>query len=697
MMNRREIIRRASVVTAGGVMAGFPIPGDNARAVPIEASPEVQPLIRLDLRGGDVWAWEKQITGTCAGISADAAIVLMVNDETLVAERTDDRFSSTVKFRPGANTVTAVATSLDGSDVSSDTVTHTVRLSPRPTSRITVTVENGSIILDGSDSAPSAYDSAPIQSYRWRSREDNPAPLFQREAPSVPVKAIPAASSEATPFAASVTDSAPESRSMSIPPPSTDGEYYVSLEITDEAGRTDVGSVCLVVQNGQARVVDPLSEEASWVESTVVYGMIVRNFTSEGFRGVMARLEELQALGVTTLWFAPITRTIPGYFGYEVTDYFNVRQEYGTLEDFRTLVDGAHERSIRVLMDFVPNHTSHEHPYFRDAEAHGQSSPYYSFYDRDRDGNYTYYFEWTHLPNLNFDNPEVRRFMTEAFAWWVREFGVDGFRADVAWGIKERRPDYWLEWSAELNRIKPDSLLIAEASARDPFYFHHGFDAAYDWTDELGVWAWGDVFADVFLISTGMRNALTNGGKGYDPEALTFRFLNNNDTGSRFVTNYGLDFYRVSLAMMLTLPGIPCLYTGDEIGAEFLPYETTTEIDWTDPYDLRPYVRKLIALRRDHPSLHSRVWLPLDVEPSTKLLGYLRQNAEGGQPILVLLNFSPEAVEASVPVAADVRELTGAGRLIDLWADERLSVSGGDAFAVSVPAWSLRLLVGAAA
>ena len=177
-----------------------------------------------------------------------------------------------------------------------------------------------------------------------------------------------------------------------------------------------------------------------------------------------------------------------------------------------------------------PEPLRHEHPYFQHALQHGKASPYYDFYDRDDQGNYTYYFNWTHLPNLNYDNPQVRRWMAEALSYWIREFDVDGYRVDAIWGVKQRRPDFWPEMRAELQRIKPDILLIAEASARDPYYVQQGFDAAYDWTDELGHWAWENVFEEPTGIAQRLHAALTNDGKGYGPDSLIFRFLNNNDT-----------------------------------------------------------------------------------------------------------------------------------------------------------------------
>lgn len=678
-MDRRELLRRSGVIATAGLATGLT---PTAKAGAAQATPDALPSLALDHRGGDVWAWERRIGGTSPGIPDDATIVLSVNGEEIPVERDGDRFAATVRLQPGANETVARADLANGEQLASDAVTHTVRLSPRPTSRIVVRVEGDAVTLDGTASEASEFDGSPIVSWRWTARLANPEPLAENGGTG-PMPTTPQGPG-ATPVTA---DGDPGSSPLVLAAPATDGEYYVSLEIADREGRTDTSTACFVVENGAARAVDPLTEEAAWVESAVVYGMVVRNFTSEGFRGVTERMDELEALGITAIWFAPITRTIGDLFGYEVTDYFNVRPEYGDLDDFRLLVQEAHGRGIRVLMDFVPNHTSEMHPYFLDAKANGEASPYYDYYDRDDGGSYTFYFEWFHLPNLNFDNPEARRFMTEAFAFWVREYDVDGFRADVAWGIKERRPDYWLEWSAEMNRIKPDSLLIAEASARDPFYVHNGFDAAYDWTDQLGVWAWDEAFAYGFPMSIAMPDALTNYGAGYDPDSLVFRFLNNNDTGMRFVSIYGVGFYRAALAMMMTLPGIPCIYTGDEVGAQFLPYETLGEIDWSDPHELRPYVQRLIDLRQSTPSLYSRNWEQVSVEPAAQLFGYLRHE-EGEAPVVVVLNFSTNDLDATVQLPG---ALAGSP-LTDAWTGEPIPGPSGDAIEIGVPAWGLRVL-----
>jgi glycosidase len=542
---------------------------------------------------------------------------------------------------------------------------HTLRLEPRPIARIAVRLSGNDVIFDATPSEPSAHDGAPIERWTWSFRQDNPAPLVESDN----IGAL-----------------------LVCQQPTINGEYIVHLTVTDAAGRSDNASACLVVADGTAVVPDPLTYRASWIERATVYGAIPFTFGEPGFDALTQRLDELKDLGIAAIWLSPSNRTLPGDFGYAVTDYFATRPEYGTKEDLRALVQAAHERGIRVLMDFVPNHSSIHHPYFEDMQANGRLSPYYDFYDRDADGKTTYYFHYVHLHNLNFDNSEVWNFMIEALAYWVREFDIDGYRVDLAWGIRQRRPDFWAACNRELKRIKPDALLIAEASARDPFYVQHGFAAAFDWTDKLGHWAWTDFLTGGVPMAQGMTAALTNNGRGYHPASLVFRFLNNNDTGPRFITTYGVDFYRIASAMLLTLPGLPCVYNGDEVGAEFLPYDGWNVIDWTDRRGLRDHFKRLIALRADQPSLHESGWTPLAAEPAEPLFAYLRHGGSHADSILVILNFSSEELPANLSLPSEFARFGEAGELVDLYQDERVRVKNGDRFVVPMPAWSIRVL-----
>jgi cyclomaltodextrinase / maltogenic alpha-amylase / neopullulanase len=660
--SRRKFLR-ISGVTAVGAFTNL--------SLQASAQSDAAPVVVLNGDDADVWAWEKTVSGQVTDAACDT-VTVKANETSLEVAVSDSQFSINVPIVEGANQVTATC---EEAGVTSEPLMHTGKLRDVPFSDIAVTIDGTNIVLDGSGSRPSEKSASPITTFIWTARADNPAEVSLQE---------PADGSLETGI---------QVQRLVLNTPAVDGEYYFSLEVTDEQGRTDKSTTYFSIVDGQPVMDDWATENTDWVENTVVYGVITRNFGSQGFDSIVERLDSLKDLGINALWLAPINKSPPGDYGYAVVDYFELDRRYGDKEEFRRMVQEAHARDIRVLMDFVPNHSSEMHPYFLDAVNNGQQSPYWNFYDRDDSGFYTYYFDWTHLPNLNYENPEVRRWMLEAFAYWVREFDVDGFRVDVAWGIRERRPDFWPEWRRTLKRIKPDLLLLAEASARDDFYFTNGFDAAYDWTSQLGHWAWELVFEDEELLTFNLNSALTSLRQGFHPDALIFRFLNNNDTGPRFITKYGLDMTRVATALLLTLPGIPCIYTGDEMGEAFQPYFDPAPLTWVEQYEgLRDYHKHLITLRRTTPSLHSRFWTIVNVEPRKQVYGYVRHLGDNSEPLLVLLNFFDQPAEVEVALPDTLQSFAAATSYQDLVTGDTVSAVSTTPFKIAMPPYSAMIL-----
>ncbi len=673
-LNRREFLRLSYALAGGAFLTA-------CQKEPVTLTPSRTRMsaagIRLQGRNLEAWLSTKVITGSLKNPAACQSLWIQNNGSRLPAILKENQFSAAMPIHPGDNHLTAVCQHSNQEEELSPENLITGRLPQRPTARITLSLVQQTLVLDGSSSQPDELENRPIRDYRWSARADNPG-LAQVQA---------SAGQELQGFRMEVIGSRIE---LALPP--VDGEYYFSLRVIDDAGREDTSSVYVVVENGRPRVPDYDHENPVWVEEAIVYGVIPRLFGTPGARAVQEKLDYLADLGINALWLAPINATVD--YGYSVTDYFELRENFGSKEDFHALVQAAHDRDIRVLMDFVPNHTSSQHPYFLDTLEKGQDSPYWDFYDRDEQGNYTYYFDWKHLPNLNYNNPEVRRMMLEAFSYWVREFDVDGFRVDACWGVQERRPDFWPEWRRELKRIKPDLLLLAEASARDQYNFDNGFDAAYDWTDQLGRWAWGSFWADdaskVEPAQTVklLKAALTNAPEGYHPDALIFRFLNNNDTRTRFITSHGEELTRVATALLLTLPGLPYIYTADEIGQWFLPYDGGL-ISWSERYQgLRDYHKKLIALRKEIPSLHSRQWQMLELEHAGQVFGYIRYSDVDQQPVIVLLNFGEEPAKLSVSLPEGFPGLAAASALQDRLNDEMVSVKNGK---VMIPGYGVRI------
>jgi glycosidase len=608
-------------------------------------APAESPLT-FSTTGGEAWTFHKSVE---LSISRDACDEVRVASAlgALVARPDGRRVSVYVPLASGPNHLVAECLK-DGVKNGEPVVQNwLVRLPNVPRAAVALHATPSSLVLDASSSVPATVSGTPIVTYEWRARHSNPSSL-----------ALPA--------------SGPK---IELHPPSTDGEYYVTLRVGDLAGRTDESTVMFRVRGGKPEPSDYMRDHAAWIDDAVIYGVMPQAFGERGLVDVTARLDWLAKLGTNTLWLAPVTASAPRDFGYAVIDHFKLRGSLGSEDDLRTLIAAAHARGMRVILDFVPNHVSDQHAYFLDVVRQGRTSPYYNFFARTPSGEPSHYFEWKNLENLNYDNPEVQQLVIEAFAHWLRTFDVDGFRVDVAWGPRERLPGFWARWRHELKRIKPDLLLLAEASARDPFYGNNGFDAAYDWTDKLGVWAWNDAFAatDATSTVTYVRQALRPTPS--QPDTLVFRFLNNNDTGARFLTRHGPARTRVATAMLLTLPGLPGLYTGDEVGAALEPYRgRSTPIAWEDPHGLLAWHAQLIGLRRSVPALRSNIIRVIDIASAHEVLAYLRAAPSGNNSVVVLLNYGADGLQVALP-EHELRALAPDGKLSDLLTGEPIDLS----------------------
>jgi cyclomaltodextrinase / maltogenic alpha-amylase / neopullulanase len=631
-----------------------------AVAVLLVASPvaATESFVAFGNSGGDAWTFQKVIEAAVVVGQCDDVVITSEITAVTVQPR-DGRAIAQVPLRAGDNPIDAACIKNGARHGAPARQNWFVRLREVPKARASAFANETRLTLDAETSELAPVRAVPIVRYEWRARRDNPAPIV----------GLPAQGSRVV-----------------LLSPQIDGEYFATLRVIDALGRSDESTLTFRVRRGIFETVDVAHEHSAWVDRAIVYGVVPSLFGTGGFRDITGRLDQLLALGINTLWLSPITAALPNDFGYAVTDHFRVRASFGSESDLHALVDAAHARGMRVVFDFVPNHLSEQHAYFVDAQKRGRLSPYFDFFARTEAGDAAYYFGWKNLKNLNYDNPEVQSLIIEAFAYWVREFDIDGFRADAAWGPHERAPEFWPRWRAELKRIKPDLLLLAEASAREPFYVGHGFDAAYDWTDRLGEWAWRAAFDEPLHRAARLRTEIEASSKG----GSVFRFLNNNDTGARFVTRYGLGDTRVAAAMLLTLPGLPGLYAGDEIGAAYEPYRDLRPIDWNDPFELRPWYRRLIALRHASPALQSPYIRFLDVPETGQLLAYIRPAADPAGSIAVILNFGSSPEQVILP-HQEMDALAPEGRFVDLLRDEELVLTP-ESSDVSVPPHSARIL-----
>lgn len=635
-------------------------------------SPE--PPIRLDTHGGDAWSFNKLINGQAApGVCEQVQLQSEQAAVSAWASADVSRFSANVPLQAGSNRIRAICLQGESEQAVSSWQQWQLRLEDGPKAWARTRVEaDSSIHLDAGRSSRAPGIPAPVVAYQWVAAADNPAALFLATS-GKPLAAQPYSDQQ-----------------LQVLPPPVDGDYYVQLRVQDALGRTDASTAMFRVEDGQPREVDLALEHPRWVDRAVVYGVVPYFFGPNGFADITARLDEIAGLGATAIWLSPVTAAPAEDFGYAVADHFRLRSEFGSETEFKALVARAHALGLRVILDFVPNHVSDQHPYYQHAQRFGPRSPYYDWFERDAEGEVLSYFDWDNLKNLNYDNPEVQNYILAASSYWVQAFDIDGFRVDAGWGVRQRAPEFWRRWREELKRIKPDIFLLAEASARDPFYLRNGFDAAYDWTNNLGEWAWREVFHAGRPADLGaLRAALDQ--QHYPSDSLVFRFLNNNDTGERFISRHGVALTRVAAALQFTLPGIPLIYTGDEIGAQFEPYDEGPPLRWQDAAGLTPYYRRLAELRHTTPALWTGRLEWVGNNHEQQVLSYVRGSDEDDSAVLVVLNFSQHPVQVTLAHADTSAESIPTGQMVNLLTGERLTLDTVDP-SLRLPAYGVAVL-----
>lgn len=329
----------------------------------------------------------------------------------------------------------------------------------------------------------------------------------------------------------------------------------------------------------------------------VYYEIFVRSFyDSNGdgigdLNGVTEKLDYLKDLGVEGIWLMPIMPS-PSYHGYDVTDYYGINPDYGTKEDFKRLVSEAHKRNIHVLIDLVINHTSSQNPWFQKALANDPKYRQWYIWAKEGEeplgwdslgsspwhgsGDNRYYgLFWEGMPDLNYDNPEVRQEMINVGTYWLKEMGVDGFRLDAAkyiYPTKEKEKNYawWQEFRRAMEKIKPNFFMVGEvwdSPAVIAPYLKGGLNSGFNFDLSKKILASAKNEADA-----GIASFLTKVRAFYrmqDPKAIDSIFLTNHDM-NRTMSELGGDVNHAKMAasLLLTLPGAPFIYYGEEIGME---------------------------------------------------------------------------------------------------------------------------------
>ncbi|MBX7220981.1 MAG: alpha-glucosidase C-terminal domain-containing protein [Blastocatellia bacterium] len=374
-----------------------------------------------------------------------------------------------------------------------------------------------------------------------------------------------------------------------------------------------------------------------WSKNATMYQLNTRQFTPEGtFQAAEKQLPRLKQLGVDILWVMPIHKIgekhRKGSLGspYAVKDYYSVNPEFGTLADFKHFVKAAHEQGFHVLLDWVANHTAWdnnlvtEHP---------------EWYDRDWKGEFrpTPWWDWDDIINLNYRQSGLRKYMTEAMKYWVRETHIDGFRCDVAGFVPV---DFWNQVRKELDRIKP-VFMLAEWESRD---LHA---AAFDMTY---AWSWYDA---VHEIATGKKKDLSGlfvyyswNESSFPADSLRMTFVSNHDKNSWDGTEFEQFGPALEPAIVLscTGEGMPLIYNGQEAGnRKRLKFFEKDPIEWREHPNGTLY-QKLFALRKKNTALWNAHWgatmIGIPNSVPDKVFSFVRRN--DNDKVFVVLNFSDQ-------------------------------------------------------
>lgn len=471
-----------------------------------------------------------------------------------------------------------------------------------------------------------------------------------------------------------------------------------------------------------------------WWNDRVFYEVFVRSFEdSDGdgngdLQGLISKLDYLNDgdpattsdLGVTGLWLMPIMQS-PSYHGYDVTDYMQVESDYGTNEDFQQLVAEAHKRGIAVIVDLVINHTSREHPWFQ--ESRNPASEYSDWYrwspDKPRgtgpwgqqvwhedSGRYYYGVFWEGMPDLNLTNPEVTQAIYGIADFWLKDMGVDGFRMDAVRYFVEDESKLasadgsfaWLgDWNAHLNSFNLDALTVGEiwaSSFEVTNYVPDSVDIAFEF----------DLATAMLQSAKSGRNSalLTMMERTQElyPQGQFAPFLTNHDQ-NRVMNELreNVDKAKVTASVLLTGPGLPFVYYGEEIGMigakpdecirtpmqwdaaeREAPFAVgkrckvnATEVNVAsqtdDPYSLFSHYRNLIHLRNDHPALRAGAFAQAE-SSSRAVYSFVRYTAD--ETLLVVINLSDDTVSDYTLTLAQ-GPFTGASEIEVLLGDGALS------------------------
>ena len=377
-----------------------------------------------------------------------------------------------------------------------------------------------------------------------------------------------------------------------------------------------------------------------WSRNAVIYEVNLRQFTPEGtFMAFEAHLPRLREMGVDILWLMPVhpigeenrKGTLGSY--YSVQDYTGINPEFGTLQDFKELVNKAHTLGMFVIIDWVANHSSWDNPWI---------TVYPEWYKKDSLGKMLSPFDWTDVVALDYNNTQLREAMLAALKYWIIETDIDGYRCDVAGMVPV---DFWNDARETLDSLKPVFML---AEAEEPVHHEKAFDMSYSWELHhlMNCIAKGTKNANVLMKYFNKQETL------YPRDAYRMNFITNHDENSWNGTEFermgdGAETFAV---LTFTLPGMPLLYTGQEAPLkkrlEFFEKDT---IDWNE-YQLTGFYKQLIEMKKENKALwngeEGGVIQRISTNADTAIFAFRREKGENR--VVVISNLTDIPIEVKL-------------------------------------------------
>jgi len=389
-----------------------------------------------------------------------------------------------------------------------------------------------------------------------------------------------------------------------------------------------------------------------WTKNSVLYEVNIRQYTPEGtFKAFETHLPRLKELGVDILWIMPIhpisLKNRKGSLGsyYSVKDYKAVNPEFGTMQDFKDLVNKAHEMGLKVIIDWVPNHTGWDNQWIFDHK---------DWYTQDSLGNVIPPNpDWSDIADLNFDSKPMRRAMIDAMDYWVKETDIDGFRCDVAWGVPQ---DFWDQARASIDSIKPVYMLAEDED--HPEFLKNDFESNY-------AWKFHHIMNEVAKgkqTAQDIKTYFAESENKYAAGSFPMQFITNHDENSWQGTEYERmgEAVKTLSVLTFTVEGIPLIYSGQEAGLNkrLLFFEKDT-INWSN-LEMQKFFQSLTSLKHDNSALWNGKaggsMVLVETSVPQDVLAFTRE--KDNNQVFAVFNLSANPVEAilQLPQAGDYKE-----------------------------------------